>query len=70
MNHSDALIRLAKCRALQPDELTVSVAGDIVDALLGGAHMVCIYCGRDEGTGHSRRCAVTKFDAPERMEAA
>lgn len=34
MNHTDALTRLAACRANQPDAMQVVVASEIVDALL------------------------------------
>lgn len=46
MTREDALKRLARCRALQPDELTVSVAADIVDALLAPKRERCGSCGQ------------------------
>ena len=65
MNYTEALTRLRQCRELQPDELTLTVSADIVDALLdplpGKPH--CLYCGQEEG--HSKRCSVTKFGVKE-----
>lgn len=44
MTRKDAQDRLAQCRALQPNQMQIIVAADIIDALIG--------CPSCDDTGH------------------
>lgn len=75
MTFEDAMKRLAGCRALQPDELQVIVAADIVDALLASSepepNAECPDCGGElhavedryaHGDGHWLHCEDCSYE--------